>query len=174
MYSIISTIFGIGATVSLFLIYQQKNRSKLILCKLSADVCWIVHYFCLGAYSGMVPGTVGIFRELIFLNREKQKWCNMIIWPILFILCNWTLGYMTYRAPVDLLPIIASTSVTVSLWLKNPYFTKILSVPVSIAFIVYNIYVHSYIGIFNEGLSLLSLMIFYIKEIKYDRRKKLK
>ena len=173
MSGIISTIFGIGASVSLFLIYQQKNRSKLLLCKLSADICWIIHYFYLGAYSGMVPGTVGIFRELIFLNREKHKWCNKIIWPIIFILCNWALGYMTYKTPADLLPIIASTFVTVSLWLKNPYFTKMISVPVSIVFIIYNFYVHSYIGIFNESLSLISLIIFYIKEIKNDRRKKL-
>ena len=40
-------------------------------------------------------------------------------------------------------------------------------------FIIYNFYVHSYIGIFNESLSLISLIIFYIKEIKNDRRKKL-
>lgn len=166
------TIFGIGATVSLFLIYQQKSRNKLLLCKLSADICWIVHYFYLGAYSGMVPGTVGIFRELIFLNREKYKWCNKIIWPMIFIIFNWILGYKAYKAPIDLLPIIASTFVTVSLWFKNPFFTKAISVPVSIAFIIYNFFVHSYIGMFNEGLSIISLIIFYIKEIKNDRCKK--
>ena len=173
MAGIMSTIFGLGATVSLFLIYQQKSRSKLLLCKFSADICWIIHYFYLGAYSGMVPGTVGIFIELIFYNREKYKWCNKILWPIIFILCNWALGYKAYKTPIDFLPIIASTFVTISLWLKKPYFTKLISVPVSIVFIIYNFYVHSYIGIFNEGLSLISMIIFYIKEIKNDRCKKL-
>ena len=159
-------------TISLFLIYQQKSRSKLLLCKLSADICWIVHYFYLGAYSGMVPGTVGIFRELIFLNREKFKWCNKIIWPIIFIVCNWALGYKAYETPVDLLPVISSTFVTISLWLKNPYFTKAISMPVSAAFMVYNFCAHSYIGIFNESVSLISLIIFFIKEIKNVRCKK--
>ena len=172
MTDIISTVFGIGATVSLFLIYQQKERRGLLLCKLSADLCWIVHYLCLGAYSGMVPGTVGIFRELIFLNRERHKWCGKVIWPVLFILCNWTLGYFAYRTPIDLLPIVASTFVTVSLWLKNPSFTKLISLPVSIVFIIYNFYVRSYIGIFNESLALISLIVFYIKELKNDRCKK--
>ena len=172
MANTMSVIFGIGAAVSLFLIYQQKSRSKLLLCKLSADVCWIIHYFYLGAYSGMIPGTVGIFREIIFFNREKRKWCNIIIWPIIFILFNWFLGYKAYRAPIDLLPIIASTFVTVSLWLKNPRFTKAISLPVSIAFIVYNFFVHSYIGIISESVSLISLIVFYTKEIINGRRKK--
>ena len=172
MAGIISTISGIVVTVLLFLMYQQKSRRNLLLCKLSINICWIIHYFFLGAYSGMVPGTVGIFRELLFLNREKYKWCSKIIWPIIFILFNWILGYKTYEAPVDLLPIIASTFVTVSLWLKNPYFTKVISVPVSIAFIIYNFFVHSYIGIFNESVSLISLIIFFIKEIKNDWCKK--
>lgn len=57
---------------------------------------------------------------------------------------------------------------TVSLWFKNPFFTKVISVPVSIVFMYYNFFVHSYIGMLNEGLSIISLIIFYIKEIKND------
>lgn len=41
----LAQIFGIGAMISLFLIYQQKSRKKMLLCKLSADLFWIAHYF---------------------------------------------------------------------------------------------------------------------------------
>lgn len=35
---ILSYVFGIGAMVSMFLIYQQKQRKNLLFVKLSADV----------------------------------------------------------------------------------------------------------------------------------------
>ena len=57
----IAQVFGIGAMISLFLIYQQKSRKGILICKLSADVFWIAHYFCLGAVAGMIPNFVGSY-----------------------------------------------------------------------------------------------------------------
>lgn len=159
----IAQIFGIGAMISLFLIYQQKSRKNLIICKLSADLFWVFHYLCLGAYGGIVPNFVGIFRELVFMQRENKKWAQIFIWPILFIVLNWALGIRTFNSPINILPIAASTFVTVSLWLKNPTLTKIISVPVSITFMVYDYFVGSWIGIINESLSIASIFIYFIK-----------
>ena len=39
MKIIIAQLFGIGAMISLFSIYQQSSRKKLIICKLCADIC---------------------------------------------------------------------------------------------------------------------------------------
>ena len=49
---IVSIIFGIGAMLALFSIYQQKTRKGIILSKLSADVCWVIHYLCIGGIAG--------------------------------------------------------------------------------------------------------------------------
>jgi len=162
--NIIAQLLGIGAMVSLFLVYQQKERKKLIAAKLSADVFWVAHYFLLGGYGGMIPNFIGIFRELIFINRRKKKWAGSVVWPILFIIINWTLGVMTFKSLYNVLPITASTFVTVSLWIENPRLTKIISIPVSLAFLVYDIFVGSYIGIVNESLAIISIIISFIKE----------
>lgn len=66
---IITQIFGIAAMIFLFMLYQQQNRKHLLVCKLCADFFWSVHYLFLGAYGGMIPNFVGIFRELVFVNR---------------------------------------------------------------------------------------------------------
>lgn len=162
--NILAQIFGIGAMVSLFLIYQQKSRNKLIFAKLSADIFWVAHYFCLGGYAGMIPNFVGIFRETVFINRERKKWANLIIWPILFILINWALGFRTFNAWYNLLPITASTFVTISLWINNPKITKIISIPISTAFLIYDIFINSYIGIINEAISICSIVIYFLKQ----------
>lgn len=160
----IAQLFGLGAMASLFLIYQQKSRKKMLFAKLSADICWVVHYLCLGGYAGMIPNGVGIFRELIFVNRKDKKWATSIIWPIIFIIINWTLGFRTFNDWYNLLPITASTFVTISLWIDNPHLTKIISIPISSAFLIYDIFIGSYIGIVNEAVSICSIAIYFLKE----------
>ena len=151
MKIILAYIFGIGAMIALFSIYQQASRKRLLVSKLIADVCWVIHYLCLGAYGGAIPNFVGIFRELVFVNRENKKWANLPVWPLVFILTNLLLG---------------SAFVTVALWLKKPILTKILSFPVSTAFLIYDIFVGSVIGVISESISLVSIIIALIKIIK--------
>ena len=166
MKIIFAYIFGIGAMIALFSIYQQSSRKKLLISKLIADVCWVVHYLCLGAYGGAIPNFVGIFRELVFVNRENKKWANLTLWPFVFIITNLLLGLRTFAAPINLLPILGSAFVTVALWLKKPMLTKIMSFPVSTAFLIYDIFVGSWIGVISESISLISIIIALIKILK--------
>lgn len=163
---IIAQFFGIGAMISLFLIYQQKSRKNLIAAKLSADLFWVAHYLCLGGMAGMIPNAVGIFREVIFLYRKKHAWANLTVWPILFIVINWILGINTFNSVFNILPIAASTFVTVSLWIDNPRLTKLISLPVSIAFMTYDFYISSYVGVINETIGIMSIVLSFIKERK--------
>ena len=164
MLNIIAQIFGLGAMISLFCIYQQNSRKKLIIRKLCADVCWVVHYLCLGGYGGMVPNFVGIFRELVFIQRDKKRWASSVAVPIVFILLNWGIGISTFQQSINILPIAASTFVTVSLWLRKPKLTKIISVPISLTFLIYDIFVGSWIGVINEIIAIVSIIISFIKE----------
>ena len=156
-------ILGIGAMLSLFISHQKKSRNGILAYKLCADVFWASHYICLGAMAGMIPNLVGIFREIIFINRERHKFAGSIAWPCLFILTNLTLGIISFDAWYDVLPIIASMFVTVSLWINNPKLTKFISIPVSAAFLIYNVFVNSYVGVFNESIAILSILLFFIR-----------
>ena len=144
--------------------YQQQNRKHILFAKLTADICWVVHYLCLGGIAGMIPNLVGIFREVIFLHRKEKRWASHIIWPILFILLNWTLGFRTFHTFFNLLPITASTFVTISLWIDNPRLTKLISLTVSLAFGIYNACIGSYVGILNESIAICSILLSFKKE----------
>jgi hypothetical protein len=164
-------LFGIGAMASLFISYQQRTRGGLLAAKLSADAFWVAHYFCLGATAGMIPNLVGIFRELVFINRKKHKWANLFIWPVIFVGLNWFLAWLSFDTPSDLLPIVGSSVVTVALWNDRPRLTKIIIVPVSISFLIYDIFVGSYIGIVNEIIGISSIIIYFIKESRKRENK---
>lgn len=70
MMIIIAQISGIVAMIFLFLIYQQTESQKLITAKLCADICWVIHYLCLGAFSVAIPNFAGFLREVVFVNRK--------------------------------------------------------------------------------------------------------
>lgn len=161
----IAQLFGAFGMGCLFLSYQQNERKKLIAGKLAADVMWVIHYLLLGAVGGAIPNFVGIFRELIFMQSDK-KWARSVFFPIFFICLNWTLALSTADLPLSLIPICASTFVTVSLWVKKPRITRIIGAGVSTAFIVYDVFVHSWIGIINESVAIISIALALGKEYK--------
>lgn len=162
--------------VALFASYQQKTAKRLTFCKLTADVAWIFHYLFLGAYTGIVPNAVGIFRESIFVRRKEKKWANHPIFPILFILTGWGVGMLTFVGPISFLPLAASTVVTLGLWTQNALVCKLACMPASISFLIYDIYVGSPVGIVAEAFSLCSLAIFFIRfaVAKYKEKKLIK
>lgn len=160
---ILSQVFGAVSMVALFLSYQQKQRKKLILFKLIADVGWVVHYCLLGGYGGAIPNFVGIFRELIFSKKGEAKWASHIIWLPIFLLINFSLGLLTFSAVYNIIPIVASAFVTVSLWIKNPKYTKLLILPATVGFLVYNCILQSYVGIINETMGIASILIFFMR-----------
>ena len=169
---ILSWIFGILAMLFFFLIYQQTKREKLLFCKLCADVSWTAHYLFLGAVGGAIPNFVGIFREIIFMLRSRYKWANSKLLPLLFVAINLGLGIMTFKNPINIMPIMASVFVTLSLWVKNPKITKLITIPVCITFLIYDVFVNSYIGIVNESISIVSILIYFIRgEKKMDEKK---
>jgi hypothetical protein len=69
---------------------------------------------------------------------------------------NIMLSILTFENYYDVIPIIASSFVTISLWINNPDLTKKISAPVSLSFLIYDIFVHSHTGIINESLSIIS------------------
>lgn len=165
----IVNLFGLGAMVSLFLIYQQKSRQGILKCKLSADIFWAMHYFALGAWAGMIPNFVGIFRELIFVNREEKEWAKSHIWAVLFISFNLSLGILSFKNIYDVIPITASSFVTIALWINNPKLTKIISAFASVAFLFYDIFVASYMGIISETVSIISVTIYFFKRLSEEK-----
>lgn len=69
----IAYIFGIAAMASLFMLYQQKTRARLLVCKLIADCCWALYYLYLGAYGRHDPQPCRHLTRIgIFLPRQKE------------------------------------------------------------------------------------------------------
>lgn len=155
--NITAQIIGFCGTYMLITLYQQNDHRKLLIKKLFADILWFIHYLLLGAWAGSIPNLVGILRESLFITNCKKT--NSFVLPLIFISINWGLAILSWDSSLSALPICASTLVTISLWVKSPSLTRILSIPVCITFIIYDIFVGSYAGILNGTLSLFSIAV---------------
>lgn len=167
---IAAQVVGVCGMLSLFIMYQQSNRMKYLYCKLLSDVIWTVHYLMLSAVGGAIPNMVGIVRELIFMKQFKSKYTK-VIWAAIFITFNAILGIILANSWIQFVPICASAFVTVSLTFQKTSNIRLLTIPISITFLIYDIVVGSWAGVLNESLSLVSMISKTLSQCSWFRTK---
>ena len=150
-------LLGVFGMTSLFFMYRQTARKNYLRLKLLSDILWAIHYLLLSAPGGAIPNLVGIVRELVLMyNRKCQT--RIHFWAALFITVNAVLALSTLRSAVQLIPIFASMLVTVSLTMSKTSSIRLMSIPISIAFLIYDLLVGSWAGVLNETFSLISMI----------------
>ena len=163
----LSTIFGVLGMATTVLIYQQKTRKGLILSKLLSDVIWFLYYICLSAYSGAAIAVIGMIRELVFINRQKN-WAKHPIWLVFFLVLSFVSAIITWKNIYSILPCIASAISVISFWIGNPKLSRKLSYPISACMLTYNVTCVAVIGVINEIFTVISSII---GTIRLDRKK---
>ena len=77
-------IIGVIAVTISCVVFLGRKRKTILLCKFTTDVLWFWHYFLIGAYSGATLNILALFREGIFMNKEK-KWASSKFWLYLIM-----------------------------------------------------------------------------------------
>ena len=160
---IIAQLIGIFGILSLFVMYQQSSRTKYLAFKILSDVIWAAHYLLLGAIGGAIPNVVGIVRELTFLKEPKKRYARRIL-AAMFITVNASLAIYLADSLIQLMPICASALVTVSLTFRKTKSIRLLTVPICLTFLIYDLLVGSWSGAINEAVSLFSIISKLIRE----------
>ncbi|MBQ8303991.1 MAG: YgjV family protein [Clostridia bacterium] len=159
---IIAQLVGFLGIIISFIIYQQKDRKKLLVWKLVSDTVWMLHYALLGAYSAVAVTIIGVIRETVYLN-EGKKWANKKFWIVIFCLINALFAFYTWKGLFSLLPTIASLIAVVSFAMRKPKITRFFSFPISFCMITYDFFTGSIAGIANETFTITSSIIGLIR-----------
>lgn len=155
---ILPWILGALGILANFIVYQQKDRKKLLVAKLVNDFLWASHYASLFAWSGAAVCFIGVLRSTVFLN-ENKPWAKGKKWLLFFLFLGITLTVLTWKNVFSLLTGIVAALSVVSFWQPNPKRSKILAYPISFCMIVYDLACHSYMGLVNESFILISSTI---------------
>ena len=162
MYTI-SQIFVVLGYLLLGVSYCLKSRKTILIVSLASLVSSYFAYLFLNAYSGMAMMILAIIRNLIFIGENKKNNSDKISykdWLILVFLYIVTIifAFFTYKGIGSMISIVASMVYTYSVWQKKENLYKILGIPASILWIMYNVYIKSIFGIILE----FALLIFEI------------
>lgn len=170
---IISQILTIGVYLILAMSYYSRNRYKILIFNFIALSIKTIVYFLLGAWTGLAMVIISLIMNIIIIVEQKKNKCNTSKNDILVLVSIYVLSIVvtlfTYNGFFSLFSVFATMVYIFSVWQKSKSVYKILGIPISILWIIYNIYIKSIFGIILETLLFTCSCIGYITEI---RRKK--
>lgn len=155
-------LFGGLGIISTVVVYQQRLNRGMLVWKLITDLCWVFHYLLMGANSVAVVTIVAIMRTIVLLC-QSHKWARHKAWLGVFILTSLLLSVLAWKDWTSLLTTVGSQMCIVAFWIGKPKLTRLISIPVSIMFLI-NVALNGSIwGTVCESFLLTSAVIGFIR-----------
>ena len=157
---IIIQLLDIIAWGLLIFSYYRENRKEIIFYQIVATILYSLHYYFLGAYSGLFICIFEIVRDYMYFitDDDKDKYIFLFSIPVYGILA----AYM-YKNIYDLFPIISCMLAGWSLT-KSRNVIIICAVIEYTLWVIYDITVKSYTGAFTDGTIVLANLILLFKK----------
>lgn len=154
---IAAQIIGFFAMALLIASFQKNSQKGILRLQMASGALWAVHYAMIGAYTGMALNIVSVTRSFLYSNRETKPWADKPVYPYLFFTVSAAAGLLTWQSPASLLPMAAMCLTSFALWSRKASLIRIISVPVSLCWLIFNILSGSYAGILAEVFDLASI-----------------
>lgn len=160
---------GILAWLVLLVSYYREDTDKILVFQTIATALYCVHYYLLGAYSGLFICVFETVRDYLYY---RTTWDDYIFYgsiPVYII--N---GFVTFTGWYDLLPILASLLDGYSLTKKRDTVVGGAIITYT-AWVIYDIFVMSYSCAITDGLivlSNLSILLFDFNPFEYKKKGK--
>ena len=165
---IIAQGIGIVAMMMNIISYQQKTPKGIIFFQLCGGVLFSTSFIMLGAYVGGLLNFVGIFRCLIYLNKEKLN-ATHPLWVICLALAFISVYVLTFTAfgkepePlilfIEALPVLSMILSMVAYCMKSAKTVRILSFIGSPLWLVYNLFAGNIGAICSEIFCEVSIIV---------------
>lgn len=165
-------LIGLFGFAFVILSFWFKEKKQIIFMQIIANVFLSIHYYLLGAMSGGLICLVTVIRNMFLYNKEDKK--TIIFYGIIFSIIFILVGMLMYDGFVSLIPIIATIFYTYLLLKEDPNDIRLGNVLVSFMWMIYNLFVNSYIGIINEAILIITNAAAYQKFKKRKKKRKAK
>lgn len=157
-------LIGILGFCIVVLSFYKKETTTILLYQITSNFAYAVHYFLLGGLSGALCCVVGISRNITLIKCNNRK----IILPIFIILYS-LIGIVFYEGIYSLLPLLANISYLIAMSYKDKKVLLKGALVSSSGWILYAIFVRSYVSIVTESILLTSNTIQLIRLIKNNK-----
>lgn len=148
----------IGIIGVFFWVYsvQHKKQKEILFYQFLANLSYAIQYAILNVFTASAMNMSSVLRCLIFYNLRKNKKDISIVLLIVFLILIIFLGIITYNGLLSLIPVIITIFYTVSSWLKDTKWTRIVFILAAFAWIFYNFQVGTYPNIIGNIFEIIS------------------
>ncbi len=160
---IIAQIIGFFAIALWVYSVQNKNQSKILFFQFLANLMYGVEYFLLDAFPAVAMNLSSSLRCLLFYNKRKNNEEIPKSWLIFFLLLVLLLGIITFDNIISIIPITITIFYTLSSWMKDTKWCRIVFLVCAFIWIYYNYKVKAYISIVGNVMEIISGIISLIR-----------
>ncbi|MCL2570751.1 MAG: YgjV family protein [Firmicutes bacterium] len=163
-----SIIFSVLGILTTFVVFQIKNKNRLLIFNALSNSFYTLSMLFLGAYIGALLLSIAILRDFIYIKlKDRPKWYVYTSFMFINVL-SIVSAIFTYGHWFDIAILLASILINYGMWQTNAIVIRVTSIITSITFIIYNIIHAGYLNIITEALVIISCVIFLVRLlIKY-------
>lgn len=160
--NIAAQIVGAMGIIVWVLGIRQTKMKKIALFQMIANGLYGIEYLILTAFSAAGMNGLSFIRCFITYEYVKRKKNPPKYILIIFSFLVLLVGVVAYNGIVTIIPIVITLTYVYSIWQQNVKVTYILILATACLWIVYNIYVGSYVGVIGNIFEI----VFSAKSIK--------
>ena len=158
----------IGLVAWLFLVasYYRKDTNRILVFQIIATFLYCVHYYLLGAYSGLYICIFEVVRDYLYYKTDDDEKIYFATTPLYIFF-----GYASYTGIFDLLPIASSLIDGYSLTKKRDrvVFWAIVSYT---SWVIYDLCVMSYSCAITDSIVAISNISILVREKRKKKKRK--
>ena len=151
-------LIGLLGFCILVLSFYKKETKTILMYQVTSNFAYAVHYFLLGGLSGAFCSLIGILRNLVLIRCN-----NKIIIPI-FISLYLLVTIIFYENIYSIFPMIANSVYLITLTYKSKKLLLKGAIISSVLWILYSLFISSYVTIVTELILIVSNAIQIIKK----------
>ncbi|MBR6690437.1 MAG: YgjV family protein [Bacilli bacterium] len=151
-------LIGLLGFCILVLSFYKKENATILTYQITSNFAYTVHYFLLGGLSGAFCSLIGIFRNIVLIKSNNRK----IIIPV-FIFLYLIVTIIFYENIYSVFPFVANSLYLILITFKTKKILLIGAISSSIFWVLYSIFVSSYVSIITESILIVSNVIQLIK-----------
>lgn len=158
MIQTLINVLGIVGILASIIGFQTRKHQQLMVCRTTNEMAFGIQYILLGAYTGAAMNFIGCLRNILF-SRLVKKNRSTIPLRITFSLLFCAFAYLTRDGIKSALIALAKVISTVAYGTANLFFARVTILVSSTIWLIYNLFVRSYAGAFNEVMTIASIII---------------
>lgn len=152
--NIVAQCIGLLGFLAFVSSIQAKEKKKVMLFQLIANLLYGVSYFLLSVKSAFLMSLVSAIRCAILFFTKKEKPLKIFLFLLLAMIVIITV--FTYDGPLSLIPAMITAMYTISTWQNNMTIIRYAFIAAGLLWIFYNFNVGAYVIIIGNTFEVIS------------------